>query len=111
MLTNGERPLNGYVSQGGAINRILEVEAMDNIFTDPQKTAATLKQNFGYAGKEFIGILKNLGVEKIRKIQQDMQRKIYDDEKMQKQSISLSVVLTADQIVTDYLFQDGQYFY
>ena len=28
---------------------------------------------------------------------------------MQKQSISLSIVLTADRIVTDYLFQDGQY--
>lgn len=28
---------------------------------------------------------------------------------MQKQSISLSIVLTADKIATDYLFKDGQY--
>ena len=28
---------------------------------------------------------------------------------MEKQSISLSIVLTADRIATDYLFQDGQY--
>lgn len=34
---------------------------------------------------------------------------IHDDEKMQKQSISLSIVLTADKLITDYLFQDGEY--
>ena len=28
---------------------------------------------------------------------------------MQKQSIALSIVLTADKITTDHLFKDGQY--
>lgn len=109
MLTNGERPMNGYVSQGGAINRILEVEAGDNIFIDPQKTADIVKRNFGHAGREFVEILKSMGIEKLREINQEIQRQVYDDEKMQKQSISLAVVLTADRIITDYLFKDGQY--
>lgn len=109
MLTNGERPLNGYVSQGGAINRILEIEAGDNIFPDPQKTAETVKRNYGHAGKAFVEILKSLGFEKVREIHKEIQQQIHDDEKMQKQSISLSVVLTADRIITDYLFEDGQY--
>ena len=47
ILTNGERPLAGYVNQGGAINRILEVECKDHVFSDPQKTASILKQNYG----------------------------------------------------------------
>ena len=32
ILTNGERPLNSYVSQGGAINRILEVQCEGSRF-------------------------------------------------------------------------------
>ena len=109
MLTNGERPLNGYVTQGGAINRILEVEAGDGIFLDPQRTAETVKRNYGHGGRMFVQILKCMGVEKVRKLYQEIQQEIYDDEKMQKQSISLAVVLTADRILTEHLFQDGQY--
>ena len=33
----------------------------------------------------------------------------FDIEKMQKQSIALSIVLTADKIATERLFKDGQY--
>ena len=109
ILTNGERPLNSYVSQGGAINRILEIECGEKVYQDPQKTAELIKQNYGFAGHEFVQVLKDIGDETILEIQQEMQRKIFDDEKMQKQSISLSIVLTADRLATDYLFQDGQY--
>lgn len=109
ILTNGERPLNSYVSQGGAMNRILEIECGEKVYDDPQQTAELIKRNYGFAGKEFIEVVKDLGAEKIRKIQQEIQRQLYDDDKMQKQSISLSVVLTADRIAADYLFMDGQY--
>lgn len=109
ILTNGERPLNSYVSQGGAINRILEVECGEHVFKDPQETAETVKKNYGLAGKRYIEALKSLGVEEIRRIQKDFQAKLYDDEAMQKQSISLAILLTADKIATDCLFKDGQY--
>lgn len=109
ILTNGERPLNSYVSQGGAINRILEVECGEHVFKDPQETAETVKKNYGLAGKRYIEALKSLGVEEIRRIQKDFQTKLYDDEAMQKQSISLAILLTADKIATDCLFKDGQY--
>ena len=109
ILTNGERPLNSYVSQGGAINRILEVECGEHVFKDPQETAETVKKNYGLAGKRYIEALKSLGVEEIRRIQKDFQTKLYDDEAMQKQSISLAILLTADKIATDCLFKDGQH--
>ncbi len=109
VLTNGERPLNSYVSQGGAINRILELECGQNVYEDPQHALELLKSNYGFAGKEFVQVLKDIGVDTIRSIQEDVQRQIFDDEKTQKQSISLSIVLTADRIATDYLFKDGQY--
>lgn len=109
ILTNGERPLTSYVNQGGAINRILEIECGEKVYEDPQQTADTLKQNYGFAGKDFVEVIKAMGADAVREIQKDFQRQLFDDEKMQKQSISLSIILTADKIATDALFKDGQY--
>lgn len=109
ILTNGERPLSSYVTQGGAINRILEIECGERVFENPGSTAELVKRNYGHAGREFVEVIKELGIEKIKEIQQEFARKLADDEKMQKQSLSLSIVLTADKIATDYLFKDGQY--
>ncbi len=109
ILTNGERPLTSYVSQGGAINRILEIECGEKVYEDPQQTADTLKQNYGFAGKDFVEVIKAMGADQVREIQKDFQQQLFDDEKMQKQSISLSIILTADKIATDALFKDGQY--
>ena len=109
ILTNGERPLTSYVSQGGAINRILEIECGAKVYSDPQNTADTLKKNYGFAGRDFVEVVKAMGADSVREMQKDFQRQLFDDEKMQKQSISLSIILTADKIATDTLFKDGQY--
>lgn len=109
ILTNGERPLNSYVSQGGAINRILEVECGENVYENPQETAELVKKHYGLAGKRYVEILKNIGVDELHSIQKDFQKQLHDDEAMQKQSLSLAILLTADKIATDYLFRDRQY--
>ena len=109
ILTNGERPLQSYVSQGGAINRILEVECGANVYVDPQNTANTLKRNYGFAGKRFIEIIKAMGTDSIKEIYQDFCKQLFDTDKMQKQSMSLAVVLTADKIATEHIFKDKCY--
>lgn len=109
ILTNGERPLNSYVTQGGAINRILEIECGQNVFENPRETAEIIKHNYGFAGKDFIDAVKAIGKEEIVRIQQEFLDRLYDDEKMQKQSMALSIILVADEIATDYIFNDGQY--
>ena len=109
MITNGERPLNSYVNQGGALNRILEVECGERVYKDPQRTANIVKHNYGYAGRRFVQIIKRLGEDRIKDIQAKYQKILFDTEKMEKQSISLSIILTADQIATDEIFKDGAY--
>lgn len=109
ILTNGERPLSSYVSQGGAINRILELEAGENIFTDPQEAVELFKRHYGHAGKQFVKIVQSMGIDEVKEIQSQLQKELYQDGKMQKQSISLSIILTADRIATDHLFRDGVY--
>lgn len=109
IICNGERPLNSYVNQGGAINRILEVECGERVYDDPQETANIVKRNYGFAGKRFVEIIQEIGIEKIKQMQDEIQRQLFSMDKMQKQSMSLAIVLTADKIVTDYIFKDGQY--
>ena len=48
ILTNGERPLNSYVSQGGAINRILEVECGEH-----EKMVEVIRERFGLSSLKF----------------------------------------------------------
>lgn len=109
ILTNGERPLSSYVTQGGAMNRILELECGRKLFDNPRLTAETVKATYGHAGKEFVDLVKSMNIEDIKQIQQGFMDILSSDEKMQKQSLSLSVILTADKLATDCLFKDGQY--
>lgn len=110
ILTNGEYPLQSYVNQGGAVNRILEVECThDKLFNAPQDTIEVLKKNFGFAGKDFVAVAEEMGVDKIRDIQHEILKKIASEDKTDKQLLSLSIVLTADKIATDTLFKDAQY--
>lgn len=109
ILTNGERPLSSYVTQGGAINRILELECGSKVYADPAEVLDVIRQNYGHAGKEFVEVIKDIGIPRIKQLQQKILQELKDDEKMQKQSLSLSIILAADRLATDYLFKDGQY--
>lgn len=106
IICNGERPLSGYVDQGGAINRIIEVECGEKVFDDPGKTAEIVKKNYGFAGRRFVEIVKEIGIGQIRSIQDKFKRELLSMEKMEKQALSLSIVLTADKIATEYIFKD-----
>lgn len=110
ILTNGEYPLQSYMNQGGAVNRILEVECVhDKLFDRPQDTIEVLSKNYGFAGKDFVDAVEELGVDRIREMQRDIMSKISTEGKTEKQLLSLSIVLTADRIITDVLFEDGNY--
>jgi len=110
IMSTGEHPLSNENLQGGAINRLLDLEAGETaIYPDGKLVAGTLSLNYGFAGKMFVAAVKELGNEKVKEIQDNFHRKLQSADKMEKQAISLSVLLTADKIATDYIFKDGAY--
>lgn len=109
ILTNGERPLQSYVNQGGAINRVLELECLEGVYENPAETVRVLKKNYGFAGKRFIEIIKAMDKDSIRAIYEDFNRKVFDENKTQKQTMSLAAILTADKIATEHIFKDKCY--
>lgn len=115
-LTNIERPLTNEQMKGGAINRILDFEMDDGyIFPNGNKVVSIIGKNYGYAGREWVNIIQNMKVEDIKAMQEDFLRQINEkaaergEEKEEKQSIPLSVLLTADKIATEEIFKDGKY--
>ena len=115
-LTNIERPLTNDTMRAGAINRILDFEMDDGaIFKNGNHVVSVLSKNYGFAGKMFVDIIKNFDMSELRAIQEGFLQMINEyaksknQEKEEKQSIPLSVLLTADKIATDYIFQDGIY--
>ena len=109
VITNGERPLSSYVHQGGAINRILEVPSAEHVYEDPQHVVEIVKNNFGFAGREFLNALTEIGLGKAKELYNDYCKQLYSEGRMQKQSQSLACLLTADNIATNYIFRDGAY--
>lgn len=115
ILTNMERPLADETMQAGAINRVLdfEVESGD-IYNHANDVVTVLSENYGHAGRRFVEAVQEIGSEKVR----DMVRKycerikeegiLLGDEKEEKQTIPLAILMTADEISEKYLFQDGK---
>lgn len=116
ILSNMERPLASETMKGGAINRILDFEMCDGyIFENGNAVVEILKDNYGFAGVKFVDLIKDLPVEVLNNIRRDFEQKIKEEakkqqsEKEEKQILPLSVLLTADKIATDYIFEDGIY--
>lgn len=114
ILTNAEHSLVTETMQGGAINRIIDIEMGDGyIFPNGNQVADTLRHNYGWCGREFVEQVQLMGFEEIRRIQRDYAEKIQmrakelGVEKEEKQILPMSIILTADEIAEKYLFQDG----
>ena len=115
-LTNIERPLTNDTMRAGAINRILDFEMDEGqIFRNGNHVVSVLSKNYGFAGKMFVDIIKGMDLNELRSIQEGFLQKINEYaqskgvDKEEKQSIPLSILLTADKIATDEIFQDGIY--
>ena len=78
-LTNNEHSLVTETMQGGAVNRIIDVEMEEGyIFDNGNHVVEVIKKNYGYAGEEFIELVKDIGFDEISKIQKDFQQRIQD---------------------------------
>ena len=109
IITTGEQPISNQNSGGGAINRVIEIDCADiKLFENPRDVAEVLKNNYGFAGKMFIEKLKDkANVDYARKIQKDFYKKLNQGKTTEKQAMSASVILTADKLSEEWIFQDN----
>ena len=108
MITNGEQPISSSNSGGGAINRIIEFECSDKIYSDLVGACEVITKHFGWGGAEFILHLQKDGsIARIIELQKDYYNKLLEVDSTDKQAASASAILAADHVVTELIFQDG----
>lgn len=109
VITTGEFPIISANSGEGAVNRTIEVDCHDTkLFDEPKKTATSLYANYGFAGREFVGHLMEDGVmERVQSLQEAMQDAIKTGDTMDKQTASAALILAADRLAEEWIFQDG----
>ena len=112
ILTTGEFPISESTSGGGAVNRVVEIDCKDmKIFNDPVDVVATLKNLYGLGGSLFVhwlnrapGNLQRAIDTRLRYMQQFRQFSDVTD----KQAMAASLILTADELTEEVIFQDGK---
>lgn len=88
-------------------NRVIDIEINEKIIDDGQSVARIIKENYGFAGKEYIKYIQSVGFDKIF----ERFKKIYDEilEKTKatdKQAGSLASILLANELGNECVFDD-----
>ena len=109
ILTTGEFPIISPNSGAGAVNRTIEIDChAEHLFDDPKQVATTLYSNYGFAGYEFVEHLMEEGAqERVQVPQEAMQDTLKTGDTMDKQTASAALILAADRLSEEWIFQDG----
>lgn len=112
IITNGETPISTAASGEGAINRVIEIECSGRIvISKPVELVPRMKQHYGLAGP--------LWVDWLQRSKENLQRAIEtrlkymkafanQSDVTDKQAMAASLILTADELTEEVIFQDGK---
>ena len=108
-LTTGEMPIVQSNSGGGAAVRTIEINyGGEPFFDDARSVANTCRNNYGFAGRQFIEALSNdETMDALRETQKMYYAKLSGDIQ-DKQVLSASLLLAADKLADIVIFKDGR---
>lgn len=109
ILTSGEMPITNFMTGAGAFNRIVEIECTEKIFPDPVgRVLPAIRTNYGFAGKRFVERLQDPENIKMAKAYfESFCKEINGTFATEKQAMAGSIILAADALATEWIFQDG----
>ena len=108
IITNGEHPISNANSGGGAVNRVIEFECDEKVYSDLVGICAVIQSNYGFAGREFVEYLQTDGAfDRVNALQKEYYRELLKSDSTDKQAASASAIRAADHIATELIFKDG----
>ena len=112
ILTSGESPITSVTDGAGAINRVVEIEcnAKSKIIEDGHKISAAVKRSYGHAGRLFVERLYEDAetINEAHDIYSAFFKGLSERDTTEKQAMAAAVILTADELATRWIFQDGR---
>lgn len=108
IITTGEMPITNADSGGGAVNRVINMDCQDEkLFADPRWAVSVMRRNYGHAGRAFVEHLTGGAMDRAKELQKDYYARLTEQDSTEKQALSASLLLAADTLATELLFQDG----
>ena len=109
ILTSGEMPITGASSGGGAVNRIVEIECREKLFSDPRRVADTVRKHHGHAGRLFVERLQaDDALDRAAALYKDFSGRLEATDTTEKQAMAAALILTADALATEWIFTDSR---
>lgn len=105
-ICNGERPIADFADSGGAINRIIEVECLEDIYKNPVKVNETVMRNYGFAGEVFTSYIQEKTVDQLKEMKKEIEERFGKYNITAKQKMAASILLLADKLATECIFMD-----
>lgn len=112
IITTGESPIVSDSVGAGAVNRVIDINcSADNVVIEDGMTVSrAIKQNFGFAGREFMKYMSKTFSD--GKTMYDAAKKMYDEyfvelchgDTTEKQAMAAAMILTADLMACDAIF-------
>ena len=107
IITTGEMPITNADSGGGAVNRVINMDCQDEkLFADPRWAVSVMRRNYGHAGRAFVEHLTGGAMDRAKELQKEYYAKLTEQDSTEKQALSASLLLAADTLATELLFQD-----
>lgn len=108
IITTGEMPITNADSGGGAVNRVINMDCQDEkLFADPRWAVSVMRRNYGHAGRAFVEHLTGGAMDRAKELQKDYYARLTEQDSTEKQALSASLLLAADTLATELLFQDN----
>lgn len=111
MITTGETPINTLGAGAGAVNRVIEIECTSahKVVGNGHAAAQAFRRSYGHAGRDFVEHLLNPGaVDYAKKLYNAAFAQLNRAETTDKQAMAAALIVTADQLATEWIFKDGQ---
>ena len=109
IITSGETPITSMTDGAGAFARVIEIE-LERVMIDAEagnRIISAIKLNHGHAGRKFIEIIGRIGTAKLKEMYSEKLQKVLEQPDVQeKQAMAAAVLLLADEIASEYIFQD-----
>lgn len=108
IISTGEMPISNPNSGGGAINRVIEIDCNgEKLFGNPYEVVATIKSNYGFAGKRFVEAMSNPEWMDCAKMMfESTMAELNRGESTEKQAMAAALLITADAYADQIIFQD-----
>lgn len=111
IITTGESPIVSGSAGAGAVNRVIDIECTaDNVVIEDGITVSgVLKQNFGYAGKDFINALSQPGATaRLKEVYDEYFSELCKGDTTEKQAMAAAMILVADMAADAAVFHTGK---